>query len=210
MFIFNGATTLTRDDGFAPAGNAPFSVSFDFKCASASNVCPMGWGTPNAEECIYAWFSGAQVGFGNGEVSWNGGPTITDNTLHRVVGTYDGAGNYAVYLDGSNVASYFDDSLALTPGGSTWFQVGAYNGNPYSGSLGKLAVWNVQLAPSDAEALSARSEDPPALPTGLLAYWPLLSDLNDTINGYNLNGPSDFSLAVCDGRLIFSCPCIGA
>jgi|GEM_PF-1549569 len=145
------------DASFNPTNTttAPFSVMAWFKCNPA-DVQQRNWQTllghtDQGWRCAINGGTG-KIGFdsGNGK-DVASALTYNDGLWHQVIGTYDGASNTTVYVDGQFSATLaaatnnliqtgYDVYLASSPNG----QSNAFGGRTFAGNMCEAAIWNNQ------------------------------------------------------------------
>ena len=113
--------------------------------------------------------------------------TLTLNSWHHLVGTYDGA-NIKMYKNGGLVG-IMPQTGALTMNSVT-AKFGTYQGTNYNfnGSIANIQVYNTSLSANEIQALYVSGMGgAPLLLQNLVGWWPLNGNSND-YSGNNNNG----------------------
>lgn len=186
MRVFNGTNhDITADGANVASMNRPFSVAAWLKCAGTiTNAVYYGEGSVSSArpmlqmQCNSGKFRIFMRRDSNGLTSDVNGIastlTVADGTLHHVVYTQDGSGNWQAYVDGiADATAKGSYTPAVMTVGLVTFGAVRRNApaeNFWAGTLGEIATWSRQLSAAEAMALAA------GLPASHLApdhYWPL-------------------------------------
>ncbi len=117
----------------------------------------------------------------------------TANTWQHACGVATaGSPDRWVFLNAANKGTH-DTAVAWT--GLDNFIIGATKSNSavanyMSGYIAEAAVWNIELTDAEVAVLAAGFSPLFVRPQNLVAYWPLIRDLNDKVGGYNLTAVS--------------------
>ncbi len=119
---------------------------------------------------------------------------FTANTWCHCLGVGTNATDRKIYVDGGNVGTNITSS---TPAGLDTTSIGINVRSdlvqPLSGLVAEAAIWNINLTAVEAAILAAGYSPLFVRPQNLVAYWPIVRELNDRVGGFNLtavNGPA--------------------
>lgn len=177
----------------------PFTFACRFYPTSVGATQYMVYLTNNAQSDLFALSLGntsklrANVaGAGSGNYS-ESGAVVTANAWHTAVGVFTSTTSRTVYLDGVAGAT---DTVARSPSlAQTKVFVGVQNGgNPFSGRIAEVAMWNTGLTADDVASFNAGFSPLLIRPQSLIEYWPLFGaaspepSLRNASNALSLTG----------------------
>jgi hypothetical protein len=182
---FNGNTDLIL--GGSINGPNPCTYGSWFNCTlvkgyncTLCNVADMKlYVTSSGKLAIYC-FTGLYDGTGT--------HTVTANTWHYFLATFDGA-TVTGYLDGASDASF----AATFSGSASSNEIGrdgVGGGHNFGGLLADVAVWNVVLSQLEISALANGARPLAVRPKALVRYWPVggLQSPEPDLSGNAQNG----------------------
>lgn len=127
--------------------------------------------------------------YDNGDASAFSNIAVTINTWQHYCGVFTSDASRTAYLDGGNIVTNSESQDAMSgldvvdisalfwAGGRIQF---------WSGDIAEAAIWNVALTAAEVLILSKGYSPLFVHPQNLVAYWPLIRDLNDRVGGYTM------------------------
>jgi len=113
--------------------------------------------------------------------------TWTTDGWYHAAAVFAANSDVAVYLDGGGKGTV---GTSITPSGADSLSIGRRGDSSpssyWSGELAEAGLWNVALTDAEVAALAAGASPPMVRPDGLVAYWPLIRNLEDRVGGYHL------------------------
>ena len=106
----------------------------------------------------------------------------TANTWHHACGVFASHTSRIAYIDGGSAGSNTDS--IVTPALSVVYIGVLFPATrPMSGMIAEAAIWNVALTAAEVAVLATGVSPLMVRPESLVAYWPLVRDLNDRVGG---------------------------
>ena len=194
-----GSTYLSRNDTLGIT-DYPITVSQMLRPDSQANRVPFCFGDTDALAYILFYMRDPAdndlLAWSRDDATSDWADTTTSYTTsgwHHVCGVWASSTSRIPYIDGGGSQEAVVDvpwpaGLDNTTLGARWQSgsVAAY----YQGGIAETAVWNVALTTAEISLLSAGASPLLVRPGNLVAYWPLVDNLNDIVGGYNLTNHS--------------------
>lgn len=137
-------------------------------------------------------------GYGFGSEQANSSTSWSANNWIHCAGVWLGVAERHAYLDGGNKGSDTNAVDAMVNHDRTTIGWAGDNspGGYVSGSLAEIGMWDLtdwgvdaaaqEVAFEKAIVAMAKGYSPLFFPLGLVAYWPLVSGINDRVGGFNM------------------------
>ncbi len=152
-----------------PLGNSPRTLEVVIKTSNSAgcqNV--VEWGIETPDERFALMLMGGSVYFAGHYMDAASSVNVADGNWHRITISYDGS-MIAIYVDGNSVlalaqANSFTGSFNTLNTAQSLLRIGQNNSNgawgggePYSGAVSSVTIWNTALTPAQVQSQSANA-----------------------------------------------------